>query len=98
MLPCKLAHGHVSWLLKQGIKYIFYPCVPYERYETAEARNNYNCPIVTSYGENIKNNIDGLKDPDIIYQNPFISFENKKSLKNVCVNFLQKKTIFHIMK
>ena len=92
--PAKLAHGHVSWLLKQGIKYIFYPCVPYERYETAEARNNYNCPIVTSYGENIKNNIDGLKDPDIIYQNPFISFENKKILeKRLCEFFTKENDI-----
>ncbi len=31
--PAKLAHGHVSWLIKQGMKYIFYPCIPYERNE-----------------------------------------------------------------
>ena len=68
--------------------------MPYERYETAEARNNYNCPIVTSYGENIKNNIDGLKDPDIIYQNPFISFENKKILeKRLCEFFTKENDI-----
>ena len=29
--PAKLAHGHVSWLIKQGLDYIFYPCIPYER-------------------------------------------------------------------
>ena len=29
--PAKLAHGHVQWLLNQGIKTIFYPCVLYER-------------------------------------------------------------------
>ena len=28
--PAKLAHGHISWLIKKGIKFIFYPCVPYE--------------------------------------------------------------------
>ena len=27
--PAKLAHGHVTWLIKQGVKFIFYPCVPY---------------------------------------------------------------------
>ena len=31
--PAKLAHGHISWLIKQGVPYIFYPCVPYERKE-----------------------------------------------------------------
>ena len=56
--PAKLAHGHISWLLKQGVKFIFYPCIPYERNEDPGAVNHYNCPIVTSYAENIKNNVD----------------------------------------
>ncbi len=51
--PAKLAHGHVSWLIKKGVKFIFYPCVPYERNEFPDAVNHYNCPIVTSYAENI---------------------------------------------
>ena len=76
--PAKLVHGHISWLLKQGIGYIFYPCVPYERCEAEGAGNHYNCPIVTSYGENIKNNVDELKNPEIIYQNPFVSFESEE--------------------
>ncbi|MFQ9941298.1 MAG: acyl-CoA dehydratase activase, partial [Blautia hansenii] len=42
--PAKLAHGHVSWLLKQGVKYIFYPCIPYERQEIDDSVNHYNCP------------------------------------------------------
>ena len=54
--PAKLAHGHISWLIRKGVKYIFYPCIPYERVEFPEAVNHYNCPIVTSYAENIKNN------------------------------------------
>lgn len=61
--PAKLAHGHVTWLLRQGVKFIFYPCIPYERTEFPEAINHYNCPIVTSYAENIKNNVDELNDP-----------------------------------
>ena len=28
--PAKLAHGHVQWLIDQGIKTIFHPCVFYE--------------------------------------------------------------------
>ena len=71
--PAKLAHGHVSWLLKQGVKYIFYPCIPYERQEFDDSVNHYNCPIVTSYAENIKNNVDELKDPSIRFHNPFLS-------------------------
>ena len=44
--PAKLAHGHIKWLIDQGIKYIFYPSIPYERKETEDANNHYNCPIV----------------------------------------------------
>ncbi|MCR4777731.1 MAG: acyl-CoA dehydratase activase-related protein, partial [Lachnospiraceae bacterium] len=78
--PAKIAHGHVYWLVKEGIKFIFYPCAPYERKETPEAGNHYNCPIVTSYGENIKNNMEELSDPSINFMNPFLSFENEKIL------------------
>ena len=86
--PAKLAHGHISWLIKQGIKYIFYPCVPYERTETPDANNHYNCPIVTSYGENIKNNVEELRDGSITYQNPFLSFESREIItKRLCEYF-----------
>lgn len=88
--PAKLAHGHIMWLLEQGIHYIFYPCVPYERKEFNDAGNHYNCPIVTSYGENIKNNVEELKDDAIIYQNPFVSFESDKILADELVKYLGK--------
>ena len=86
--PAKLAHGHIMWLLKQDVKYIFYPCVPYERKEFDGAGNHYNCPIVTSYGENIKNNVEELSENDIIFQNPFLSFESEKILANELVKYL----------
>ncbi len=88
--PAKLAHGHIAWLLKEQIKYIFYPCIPFERKEVPDASNHYNCPIVTSYGENIKNNVEELKNPSITYQNPFMSFENKEILSKRLVEFFTK--------
>ncbi len=88
--PAKLAHGHISWLIKQGVPYIFYPCIPYERKEFPEAGNHYNCPIVTSYGENIKNNVEELHDADVIFQNPFLSFEDEKIMEDGLVKFLSK--------
>ena len=80
--PAKLAHGHISWLLKNDIKFIFYPCIPYERNEFPDAVNHYNCPIVTSYAENIKNNVDELNDPSIKFMNPFMAFTNEQILTN----------------
>lgn len=88
--PAKLAHGHVSWLIKQGVDYIFYPCIPYERSEIEGANNHFNCPIVTSYAENIKNNMDELKSDNIRFQNPFMSFESEEILTKRLVDFMKK--------
>ena len=78
--PAKLAHGHVSWLIKQGVHYIFYPCIPYERTEFTDSVNHYNCPIVTSYAENIKNNVDELQDASIRFHNPFLSLTSEETV------------------
>ena len=83
--PAKLAHGHVEWLLRKGVKYIFYPCIPYERTEFPDAPNHYNCPIVTSYAENIKNNMEGLQEKDVRFHNPFLAFTSEKILADELV-------------
>ena len=58
--PAKLAHGHVEWLIRQNVDFIFYPALFYERNEFDNSNNHYNCPIVTSYSENIKNNVEAI--------------------------------------
>ncbi|ROR29463.1 putative CoA-substrate-specific enzyme activase [Mobilisporobacter senegalensis] len=88
--PAKLAHGHVTWLIRQGIDYIFYPCIPYERPEIDGANNHYNCPIVTSYAENIKNNVDELRTLNINFQNPFMSFESEEILSKRLVSYMKE--------
>ncbi len=88
--PAKLAHGHVTWLIRQKVPYIFYPCVPYERLEIPGANNHYNCPIVTSYGENIKNNMEELNSDEIIYQNPFLSFESEEIATKRLIEFFKQ--------
>ena len=74
--PAKLAHGHVAWLIKQGVDFIFYPALFYERNEFPEANNHYNCPIVTSYSENIKNNVDEISSGQVTFRNPFMAFSS----------------------
>ena len=83
--PAKLAHGHVSWLIKQGIKFIFYPALFYERNEFGEANNHYNCPIVTSYSENIKNNVEEIKSENIIFRNPFMAFTSQETIADALI-------------
>ena len=83
--PAKLAHGHVSWLIKQGVDFIFYPALFYERNETPEANNHYNCPIVTSYSENIKNNVEEIGRGEAVLRNPFLSFASEKTVSDAMV-------------
>ncbi len=78
--PAKLAHGHIQWLINEGVKTIFYPCIPYERNEFEDANNHYNCPIVTSYPENIKNNMDPIIKGEVDFMHPFMSFKDEAIL------------------
>ena len=77
--PAKLTHGHVQWLVNQGIKTIFHPCVFYEHQETENAQNHYNCPIVVSYAENLKNNVEAVTDGSVRFIRPFIAFTSEKT-------------------
>ena len=87
--PAKISHGHIEWLLQNGAKFIFYPCIPYERNETPDANNHYNCPIVTSYAENIKNNVEALEDSSINFMILLWHLQMKKFLQNDLLKNLQ---------
>ena len=92
--PAKLAHGHVSWLIREKADFIFYPCIPYERNEFPDSNNHYNCPIVTSYAENIKNNVDEITSGQVRFLNPFLSFGDKQTLcARLCEIFSQEFSI-----
>ncbi len=75
--PAKLAHGHVAWLIRQNVDFVFYPALFYERDEVEGANNHYNCPIVTSYSENIKNNMEEFGNGQAKLRNPFLSFRDQ---------------------
>lgn len=83
--PAKLAHGHVTWLIRQGVPFIFYPALFYERNETPEANNHYNCPIVTSYSENIKNNVEEIGKGDVKFRNPFMAFTSLETATDALI-------------
>ncbi len=83
--PAKLAHGHVEWLIRHGQNFIFMPCIPYERTETPDSPNHYNCPIVTSYAENIKNNVESLAEQNVMFMSPFLAFTSEAVLTEALV-------------
>ncbi len=73
--PAKLVHGHIMYLIDKNVDFIFYPGIVYERRDSNAADNNYNCPIVASYNENIKNNVEDLKEKNIRFMNPFLALD-----------------------
>ena len=83
--PAKLVHGHVSWLIHEGVDFIFYPAIFYERKEFEAANDHYNCPIVTSYSENIKNNVDEIGRGEAVLRNPFLSFRDQKTVSEALI-------------
>ena len=78
--PAKLAHGHVMSLIESGVKTIFYPSIAYETKEDAGAGNHFNCPIVTSYPENIRNNMEAFRERGVAFLSPFLSLREPKRL------------------
>ena len=51
----------------------------YEHQETKDAQNHYNCPIVVSYPENLKNNVEAVADGQVRYIRPFIALTDEKT-------------------
>ena len=78
--PAKLSHGHIMNLLEKDIDFIWMPCAKYERMEDETAGNHFNCPIVMSYSEALKLNVDALNETDIQFLNPFVPYHIKDKL------------------
>ncbi|MBQ4270783.1 MAG: 2-hydroxyglutaryl-CoA dehydratase, partial [Clostridiales bacterium] len=74
--PAKLTHGHIENLISRGITTIFYPDVPYENKENNDSGNHYNCPIVCSYPEVIRNNVENIREKNIKFLNPFLPLDD----------------------
>ena len=83
MLSCKAG----SWTYKLAHKPWcgFYLLSGYTRKEFPEAGNHYNCPIVTSYSENIKNNVDEITNKEVRFLNPFMALTSEETISSQLV-------------
>ncbi|NGM17871.1 CoA activase [Eggerthellaceae bacterium zg-893] len=79
--PAKLSHGHVMNLLAKKPDFIWFPCAKWERQEDEGAGNHFNCPIVASYPEALRLNIDELRTSGIPFLNPWLPYDQKEHLK-----------------
>ena len=78
--PAKLAHGHIESLLDKGIKRIFYPCVSYNEKAFEGADDSYNCPIVATYPEALRNNMGRIVQEKAEFISPFLSLADRQLL------------------
>ena len=76
--PAKLAHGHVQWLINQGVTTVFHPCVFFEHQETRGAQNHFNCPMVVASPENLNNNIEDVCGGRARLMKPFLALTSEK--------------------
>ncbi len=94
--PAKLVHGHIEDLIEKGVPTIFYPDIPYERRENPGANNHFNCPIVASYPEVIKNNVENLQEKNVRFLNPFLPIDNNRKLaERLTEVFAEEKVSFN---
>lgn len=94
--PAKLVHGHIRWLIDNGVRFIFYPCINYERNEDPTALNHYNCPVVATYPEVIANNMDDIMaENNVRFFDPFLPYDDDKRLIRTLTKEL---SVLHIKK
>ena len=86
--PAKLMHGHVMDLIEKHVDRIFYPWVVFERKEDEQAKNSFNCPVVSGYSDVIKSAINPEKNYGIPLDSPTISFKDEVLLRASLVEYL----------
>jgi len=85
--PAKLMHGHVDWLIEQGVKRIFYPCMSYNLDEKL-SDNHYNCPVVAYYPEVISANMPKVQTVDFIRD--YVGIDHRRHFPKKLTAILQK--------
>jgi activator of 2-hydroxyglutaryl-CoA dehydratase/predicted nucleotide-binding protein (sugar kinase/HSP70/actin superfamily) len=79
--PAKLAHGHVQNLIDKKVDVVWYPCIPYNADALPHSRNHYNCPVVASYPEAIRQSMHGeFEASGVRLMDPFLPMGTPKRL------------------
>ncbi len=86
--PAKLMHGHIMNLIEQKVDRIFYPYVVFEHQEDEQARNSFNCPVVSGYSDVLKSSMDTAKNYGIPLDAPVVTFKDEDLLRKTCREYL----------
>lgn len=87
--PAKLMHGHVMDLIEKQVDRIFYPWVVFEQKEDAQAKNSFNCPIVSGYSDVLNSSINSAATAHIPLDAPAISFKEEPLLRQSLHDYLE---------
>ena len=85
--PAKLMHGHMEYLLEQGVPTIFYPSLTYN-FDEKRGDNHYNCPVVAYYPELLHANLQKLSQVRYLY--PYLSTDDPKSFVREIYTYLRQ--------
>ena len=88
--PAKLMHGHVMSLIERHVDRIFYPWVVYEQAEDKQAKNSFNCPIVSGYSDVLRSAIRPEEKYGIPLDAPTISFKDEKLLRESLTEYMTR--------
>lgn len=86
--PAKLMHGHVMDLIEKKVDRIFYPWVVFEQKEDPQAKNSFNCPIVSGYADVLRSSIKPEEKYGIPLDSPTVSFKDETLLRSSLVEYL----------
>ncbi len=78
--PAKLAHGHVQYLVDQGVKHIFYPCMSYN-VDEHHGDNHFNCPVVAYYPEVIGANMGELQESSVDFIKEYVGLNRRRTFE-----------------
>ncbi|MDR2612910.1 MAG: acyl-CoA dehydratase activase-related protein [Deltaproteobacteria bacterium] len=70
--PAKMVHGLVLALLSERPDFVFFPCTPLELPASYRTEDRYNCPLVGTYPELIRLNVDAIGDSGVRLVSPFL--------------------------
>ena len=85
--PAKLTHGHITYLCRQKVDAIFYPCMSYN-VDEGLGDNRYNCPVVAYYPEVLSDNCYELQDTTFIYD--YLDPWRRKDFKRIFPKILRQ--------
>ncbi|MDR2934457.1 MAG: acyl-CoA dehydratase activase-related protein, partial [Candidatus Adiutrix sp.] len=74
--PAKLVHGHIKALAQRRPDFIFFPCLPLDLPADYATDARYNCPLVGTYGELIRLNMDILREEKVRFVSPFLDISS----------------------